>query len=88
MCVASIYGHVYGRYQMKCNIYQGGYMSQIKYTAFNNFLIVLLQNSGVWCSIRRFLSIPVGYADDLAACRFSEIKLDGVLKVVVPPQVY
>ena len=38
MCVASIYGHVYGRYQMKCNIYQGGYMSQIKYTAFIIFL--------------------------------------------------
>ena len=67
-CVARVQGHVSGWYQLKCGIHQGGNMSLIKYTAFINSLLVALQNSDLCCSIRRIPSMPVGYADDLAAC--------------------
>ena len=81
-CVARVQGHVSDWYQLKCGIHQGGYMSLIKYTAFINYLIVILQNSGACCSIGRIPSTPVGYADDLAAACLSERKLEAALGLV------
>ena len=57
-------------------------MSLIKYTAFINSLIVILQNSGPCCSIGRIPSTPVGYADDLAAACLSERMLEVALGLV------
>ena len=81
-CCARVKGYVSAWYELKCGIHQGGYMSLIKYTAIINSLIVLLQNSGFCCSIRRVPSTPVGYADDLATCSLTERKLDGAMQIV------
>ena len=66
-CVTKVQGHVSAWHQLECGFHQGGYMSLIKYIAFINSLIVLLRNSGLCCSISRIPSLPMGYADDLAA---------------------
>ena len=81
-CAARVQGHVSGWYNLGCGIHQGGYMSLIKYTAFINSLIGILQESGMCCSVRRIPSTPVGYADDLATCSLTERRLEGALSLV------
>ena len=57
-------------------------MSLIKYTAFINSLIVTLKNSNLCCKIYRVPSLPVGYADDLAACCLDQDRLRRSMDVV------
>ena len=60
----------------------GGYLSLVKYTAFINSLITTLETPGLCSAIYRIPTSPVGYADDVAACTVSEMRMDGVMDVV------
>ena len=69
-------------YKMTCGIHQGGFLSLVKYTAFINSLLVILNNSDLCCKIARIPSTPLGYADDMAAATTSKHKIDRVLSIV------
>ena len=69
-------------YPLRCGIHQGGYLSLIKYLAFIDSLLVLLEGSRT-CSIIYDLSVsPLGYADDVAAACTSKSKTDRMLDIV------
>ena len=67
---------------MRCGIHQGGFLSLIKYTAFIDELIVILQNFDLCCSVGGIKSTPPGYADDLATACTSKHKMDKCLEIV------
>ena len=67
---------------MSCGIHQGGFLSLLKYTAFIDPLIRILEESNVGCTIVGVPSMPVGYADDMATCSTSKNKLDRSLSIV------
>ena len=58
-------------------------MSLVKFTVFisGNSLILLLNDSGLCCSIDHILSTPVGYTDDLATCSLTKRKLDRAMEI-------
>ena len=63
-------------YTPLCGIHQGGFMSLMKYTVFINSLLVSLKNANICAKIYRVPSTPLGYADDVATCCLSKMKLD------------
>ena len=69
-------------YTMECGIHQGGYLSLVKYTAYIDSLITLLEQSNLCCDIYRIKSSPVRYADDMAACTTSKRRMDQVMEKV------
>ena len=81
-CCVRIQGHFSEWYALHRGIYQGGYLSLLKYTVFINSLLVQLKNSGNCCKIYRTPSTPVGYADDLATGCSSERKLNNIMDIV------
>ena len=79
MCRVRVMGHFSEWYELTCGIHQGGFLSLIKYVAFTNSLLVEIRDSGLCCQIYRTPSVPVGYADDMAAACPSKYKLDRVI---------
>ena len=69
-------------YTMECGIHQGGYLSLVKYTAYIDSLITILEESDLCCKIYRIKSSPLGYADDLAASTVSKQRMDRVMSIV------
>ena len=69
-------------FKMSLGIHQGGFLSLNKYTFFINSLLVNLQNSGLCSTIYRIKSSPGGYADDVAACTTSALKMDSILRTI------
>ena len=67
---------------MQCGIYQGGYLSLVKYTAFIDSLLVLLGNSGLCCTIYNIKTSPLGYADDVVSASTSKNRLNQAMKLV------
>ena len=57
-------------------------MSLLKYTVFINSLLDQLKRSRLCCNLFVTPSMPVGYADDLAAASPSKTKMDRVMEVV------
>ena len=57
-------------------------MSLLKYTVFINSLLEQLKRSRLCCNFYSTPSMPVGYADDLAAACLSKIKMDRAMDVV------
>ena len=54
----------------------------VKYTTFIHSLITTIQDSNVCCKIYRTPSTPVGYADNLAACRRLKANIDCLMQIV------
>ena len=69
-------------YVMKCVIHQGGYLSLMKYTAFINSLLVVLEESRLCCQIGCIKTAPLGYADDVASACTSKHKLNRAMTIV------
>ena len=69
-------------YRMECGIHQGGFLSLLKYTAFIDPLIRILEQSRYGCQVVGVPTSPVGYADDMATCSLSKQKLDSALLLV------
>ena len=69
-------------YDMECGIHQGGYLSLMKYSAFINSLLTILENSGLCCSIQHIKTSPLGYADDVASACTTNYKLDKAMNLV------
>ena len=67
---------------MECGIYQGEYLSLLKYTAFIDPLIREIERSGHGCCITGIPTSPLGYANDIATACFSKGKIDRVLEMV------
>ena len=57
-------------------------MSLLKYTVFIKSLLEQLKNSPLCCNYFSNPSMPVGYADDLAAACLSKVKMDRAMEVV------
>ena len=57
-------------------------MSLLNYTVFINSLLVDLKKSKACSMIFKTPSIPVGYADDLAAACNCKLKMDRVMEIV------
>ena len=81
-CCVRIGGRDSVWYPMDCGIHQGGYLSLVKYTAYIDSLIQILEQSDLCSSIYRVKTSPVGYADDLAASTISKRKMDNVMQIV------
>ena len=81
-CCVKICGNFSEWYEPLCGIHQGGFMSLMKYTVFINSLIVTLKESGICCKIYTTPSTPLGYADDVATCCVSKLKLDKAMDIV------
>ena len=84
-CRVRVNGEYSAWYPMTCGIHQGGFLSLLKYTAFIDPLITLLERSGTGCSVVGIPSSPVGYADDMATCSISKNKLDQALDIPYYP---
>ena len=82
LCRVRLYGKYSDWYEMRCGIHQGGYLSLVKYTAFINSLLIILNTSNLCCSILHIKTSPLGYADDVAAACTSKNKIDQVLDIV------
>ena len=81
-CKARV-GGVYSEwYRMECGIHQGGFLSLLKYTAFIDPLIRILESSGLGCQVVCIPTSPVGYADDMATSSTSKQQLDRALTMV------
>ena len=57
-------------------IYQGGYLSLVKYTAFINSLSVELKNSKFCFMIFDIPSSPLGYANDVTTASRNNLDLE------------
>ena len=79
MCRVRVMGHFSEWYELTCGIHQGGFLSLIKYVAFTNSLLEELRDSGLCCQIYRTPSVPVGYADDMAAACSTKHNIDMVI---------
>ena len=81
-CCVKISGSFSEWYEPRCGIHQGGFMSLMKYTVFINSLLVTLKNANICCKIYTTPSTPLGYADDVATCCVSKLKLDRAMDIV------
>ena len=79
MCRVRVMGHFSEWYELTCGIHQGGFLSLIKYVAFTNSLLEEIRDSGLCCQIYRTPSVPVGYADDMAAACPNKHNIDLVI---------
>ena len=69
-------------YLLRFGIYQGGYLSLLKYLAFINSLLDSLEESKLCCAIYGINVSPLGYADAVATASTSKLKTDRVLLIV------
>ena len=81
-CRARVQHKVSEWYTLECGIHQGGFLSNLKYLAFINTVLVELENSNLCCSIYRTNTSPLGCADDIAATSMSKHSSDQVLNIV------
>ena len=81
MCRVRVLGHFSEWYVLSCGIHQGGYLSLIKYVAFTDPLLRQIRDSGLCCKIYKVPSVPVGYADDMAAACLSKFNIDRVIDI-------
>ena len=81
MCRVRVMGYFSEWYVLSCGIHQGGYLSLIKYVAFTDSLLREIRESGLCCKIHNTPSVPVSYADDMAAACLSKIGIDGVIGI-------
>ena len=81
-CRVRIQDKFSGWYNMRCGIHQGGFLSLLKYAAFINSLLTVLQESGLCCFIQRIPCSPLGYADDIASASSTKNKTENVLALV------
>ena len=82
LCRVRLHDRYSSWYEMTCGIHQGRYLSLVKYTAFINSLLNVLDVSNLCCNIGDLRATPLGYADDMAAASTSKNKIDQVLAIV------
>ena len=80
-CRVRVLGHFSEWYVLSCGIHQGGYLSLIKYVAFTDPLLRQIRDSGLCCKIYKIPSVPVGYADDMAAACLTKFNIDRVIDI-------
>ena len=66
-CKVRISGTFSDWYTMECGIHQGGVLSLLKYTAFIDSLLRILEQSNLGCEISGIPTNLIGYADDMAS---------------------
>ena len=81
-CCARVQGEMSKWYTLRCGIHQEGYLSLMKYLAFIDSLLVILEESGLCCIICGLNISPLGYADDVTAASISKNRTDQILDIV------
>ena len=69
-------------YTMECGIHQGGFLSLLKYVAFIDPLIRILERSQLGCRVADVPTNPIGYADDMASACPSKANIDKSLSIM------
>ena len=78
-CKVRLQGVYSDWYPMHCGIHQGGYLSLLKYAAFIDPLLRILEKSSLGSTIEGIPVCPLGYADDMASACVAKRNLDQIL---------